>query len=453
MASYYWDPERGSNANSGTNPLSPVLDWNAAAIGSGTFAPGDILYVRAGSVYNAATRGRVAPAFSASPTAALPFVVTTYGDPALRWVIDGFGTRDVGFRPVASIDQANGPRYVTVENLEARNLTLHGVSIAEVLDTGVTDAYNTVRNCYIWNTTGPNNAAINIYGQGVRVERCIVDNVAGDGILIRGQGYCGQNVVSRVSNTGSGNGDAIQFDGGFSNSVIEWNVVDKALNRDKQAMLFVGTNSVMRFNSFEGLSIGSGLVTINQSSNVLFYGNTLEGTDGVFILDATGPCYVMGNVIIGTNPNASSADSTGIDVGTTFTHQHVITNNFVKNHNQGIFARNTFCRNNVVTGCGGNGINTSVGAANESFNYSWGNGQNFTAAPGTGSSTANMSQYIDDRGRLLVPDSATMANLASLNPLALAGTYVQGTHLFNGILRPGFVPVGAYQALLPRTLR
>lgn len=451
MPDYYWDPENGSNANSGTNSLSPVLDWNAAAIGGGTFAPGDRLFVRAGSVYNAAAKGRVAPLFSASPTAALPFIVSTYGDPTKRWIIDGFGTRDVGFRPNQPIDGVNPPRFVTVENLEARRFVLHGITIAETLDTGVTNAFNTVRNCYVHQTLTNASPAIHIYGQGVRVERCLVENVAGDGIFVRGQGYVGQNVVRRVAQGAGTDGDCIQFDGGFSNSVMELNDCDQSVQL-KQAALFVGSGSRIQFNVFRGVSLGSGLLTIDGGQGNLICANYLNGTDGIFLLNATGPHVVTGNVIIGTTPSETAANSTGIDFGPTFTHQHVITNNFVRKHQRGIFARNALCRNNAVTQCNGAGIDTSVGAANESFNYSWGNGQNFTAAPGTGSSTANMSQFVDDDGRLILPASVTLATLSGVNPLALAGTYLPSTTLFNGRQRPGFCPVGAYQAVLPRTI-
>lgn len=49
--------------------------------------------------------------------------------------------------------------------------------------------------------------------------------------------------------------------------------------------------------------------------------------------------------------------------------------------------------------------------------------------------------------------TTTESSLATDNPLALAGTYVQGVHLQNGRMRPGFCPVGAYQAVLPKAIR
>ena len=453
MPDYYVDPELGSNANSGLSALSPVLDWNAAAIGSGTFAPGDRLLFRGGSTYNAAVKGRIAPAFSASPTAAAPFVLSTYGSTA-RCIVECGGTRDVGIRPVASIDQANGPRYVTVSNFEVRNFTLHGVSIAEVLDTGVTDAFNTVTNCYVHDGGSSTTAAINIYGQGVTVSRNVVDRVNGDGILLRGRGYCGFNTVTRVGFLGSTEADAIQFDGGFSNSTIEGNVIDKDTT-SKQALLFVGSSSQIRFNTIRGAVDveGSGLVTINTGSNNFIFGNLIIGNDGLSILDATGVQYAYGNVIVGLNPRGTRQRSCGIDVGTTFTNVHEIYNNYVRGFHTGIFARNCNVRNNAVTGCSAFGIDTSVGAANESFNYCWNNFDNFSATPGTGSSEADQSQFYRDDGTLVVPLGTTAATIASLCPPAVAGTYIRALSLMNGRLRNGFVPIGAYQGVLPNAMR
>lgn len=416
MADKYWDPELGSDSNGGGSVLAPVKSWNAANIGGGTFAPGDRLLMRAGSTYDAAAGGRLAPAFSSSPTAANPFVISTYGDPTLRGIIDGKGTRDIGIRPAVSIDQTNGPRYVTIENMEAKRFTAHGISIAETLDTGVTDANNTIRNCYVHHCTGINNAAINIYGQNIRVEDCIVEDVAGDGILFRGKGYCGRNTIRRVSNTGGGFGDGIQVDGGHGASIIEFNDITRE-NTDKQGLLVVGNGCLVRFNAVRGLSIGAGLLTIYQSTGNLVYGNVLVGTDGIYLLDATGVHYCFANIIVGTNPAETAQNSTGIDTGATYVHQHQIHHNLVIGHQRGIYARNAYCRNNIVMNCGGTGIDTGVGAIVESNNLSWNNGTNFSGTPGAG------SIQVDPK---LLDLSAPWLGLKPGSPCQSAGAYVQG---------------------------
>lgn len=65
----------------------------------------------------------------------------------------------------------------------------------------------------------------------------------------------------------------------------------------------------------------------------------------------------------------------------------------------------------------------------------------------------DLSGIVSYSGELIVPSTATESSLATDNPLALAGTYVQGVHLQNGRMRPGFCPVGAYQAVLPKAIR
>jgi len=71
----------------------------------------------------------------------------------------------------------------------------------------------------------------------------------------------------------------------------------------------------------------------------------------------------------------------------------------------------------------------------------------------TNAGTADPRPYLARDFQLRVPDNATAATLATDNPLALAGTHIPGVHLRNGRLRPGWCPVGAYQAVLPRAAR
>jgi hypothetical protein len=72
---------------------------------------------------------------------------------------------------------------------------------------------------------------------------------------------------------------------------------------------------------------------------------------------------------------------------------------------------------------------------------------------GANDKTESMNDYVRPDGSLKVPSTATLATLGTDNPLALSGTYVSGVTLANGRQRPGFVPIGAYMAVLPRTAR
>jgi len=71
----------------------------------------------------------------------------------------------------------------------------------------------------------------------------------------------------------------------------------------------------------------------------------------------------------------------------------------------------------------------------------------------TPAGTTDPRPFLDAGYTLKVPSGTDMSSLAAANPLALSGTYIQGVTLRNGRMRPGFCPVGAYQAELPRAAR
>jgi hypothetical protein len=71
----------------------------------------------------------------------------------------------------------------------------------------------------------------------------------------------------------------------------------------------------------------------------------------------------------------------------------------------------------------------------------------------TNAGTTDPRPFLDAGYTLKVPGGTNLSSLATANPLALAGTYIQGVTLRNGRMRPGYCPVGAYQAVLPRTER
>lgn len=411
MATYYVDFKDGFDSNNGTSASTPVKTWNAANIGSGTFNPGDVLLFKEDVVYYL-TAGRIAPAFSSSPTQLAPFIISSYGPKGTRAIFDGGFSRDIGIRPAVSIDQANGPRYVTIDNIEVKNCTLNGISIAEVLDTGVTDAFNTVKNCYIHHITGNSNAGLTLYGTGVKVLNNTITDIAGDGMLVRGSKVTiVGNYIARVSNTNAGLGDGIQLDGGLSGALVSENTVHRE-NTDKQGILVKCNNAVVCYNNIYGLSSGAGLLTIFESGGCSVFGNLLVGVDGIYILDSNAPNNVFGNLLIGTYSNVAApgqtppGQSTGIDCGTTYTHIHKFYNNTVINYVRGIFARNVDCQNNIVLNCSGTGIDTTGNTTGtENYNCSFGNGTNFSTAPG-----ANSLQVNPQLNSLYAPQNSTVAS-------------------------------------------
>jgi hypothetical protein len=83
---------------------------------------------------------------------------------------------------------------------------------------------------------------------------------------------------------------------------------------------------------------------------------------------------------------------------------------------------------------------------NNNFSNNTNNTVNSSYAPvsaDASDTTYEASIYVRSDGQLKAGD----------NPLATAGTYVSGVTLANGRLRPGYVPIGAYMAVLPRTAR
>jgi hypothetical protein len=108
-------------------------------------------------------------------------------------------------------------------------------------------------------------------------------------------------------------------------------------------------------------------------------------------------------------------------------------------------------RNNIITG-NQTAFSGSVGTLTESYNNVSANATVGRTLDAT-DTTFNPIPYVTAEYELRIPPNTIAATLPLVNPLAITGTYVQGTMLANGRMRPGFVPVGAYMAVLPRTLR
>lgn len=108
-------------------------------------------------------------------------------------------------------------------------------------------------------------------------------------------------------------------------------------------------------------------------------------------------------------------------------------------------------RNNVITG---NQIafSGSAGTLTESYNNVSNNGATGMTLDAT-DTTFNPVPYFGSDYSLRVPPNTTTATLPLVNPLATSGTYVPGVTLANGRLRPGYTPIGAYMAVVPRAAR
>ena len=107
-------------------------------------------------------------------------------------------------------------------------------------------------------------------------------------------------------------------------------------------------------------------------------------------------------------------------------------------------ASNCAVTNCVLIGSVSNGVLFDVAAPGTVTNCAINGYTNATSnATASGTITSNVRQWINSNGSLRMPG----------NPLATAGTYVQGVTLANGRLRPGYTPIGAYMAVQPRAVR
>ena len=233
---YYLDPHTGNDENTGTRPDAA---WKTLSrINSTRFAPGDTIYIMAGTVYH----GRLFPKGSGIP--GRPITIDSFGD---------------GARPAIHADGKLGAALL-LENVNAWHvshleLTNHadqpeafrfGISILAE-DTGSVGDFK-LTNLYIHDVAGEANpgfgegAAITFRNRGDRVpssfdgiliERCIIENVQRHGISID-SGYVDQprrpsnaNVVIRSNTITNVAGDGIQLTG-CDRAMIEYNTVRQA---------------------------------------------------------------------------------------------------------------------------------------------------------------------------------------------------------------------------------
>jgi hypothetical protein len=245
-----------------------------------------------------------------------------------------------------------------------------------------------VRRCTILNSGGTDKPAIQSWGRGSVFEDNVITGSAYDSLHIQGQqNIARRNVISKTGRTTPTLGDdCIQMLGASDDGLIEYNTLDKRqYGVWKQALVAKGDRTIVRFNTLLGPSDGAGLLTADGGTGMEIYGNYVEGNDGIYLLNATGPHTVYGNVIKGTDSSLTQGESTGIDHFSSPLRDHKIFNNTVIGHRRGIYAQGVTVQNNIVVNCGGTGIDTGTGATLESYNCSFGNGTNFSGTPGTGS--------------------------------------------------------------------
>lgn len=432
---FYVDNQDGTDANNGTSPNTPVRTWNAANIGGGTFAPGAEILFAGGKLYSQSARFQYG--LSGTPTAALPVRFGSYGNG--KAIIDGNGTINAMFYG-PDLQAANPGRHLIYENLQIQNSGGVCIFMWDSTDSVSVTANNIVRNCTILNSGGVDKPAIQSWGRGTIFEDNYITDSAWDSLHIQGQANIARrNTILRPGRTTSiGGDDCIQMLGASDDCIIEYNYLDKSgYGVWKQALVAKGDRTIVRFNTIHGPSDGAGNLTADGGSGMLIYGNYVSGNDGIYLLNATGAHTVVGNVVVGTNPNLTQAESTGIDHFSSPLRNHLIQHNLVVNHRRGIYAEGATVRNNIVRGCVGTGIDTGAGATLESHNLSFGNGANFSGTPGTG------SIQVDP---LLLSLTQPWLGLRSDSPCWNAGTFITGSYDWNGKeMQPSAPPIGPFQ--------
>lgn len=441
MSEYFVNFLEGRDSNSGTTEGAPVKTWNAANIGGGTFAPGDVIRFREGVVYPL-TGGRLQFALSSAPSAASPVTFTTYGGTGRgRAVFDGGGTRDIGIMPPAC-DAATPGRYCKFQKFEIRNFTLAGVYLSEASADGSHDAYHLVEDCWVHHMSAATQAGIQSWGIGTTIRRNIVDHCGGDSIWFYGAAnYIGHNTVTDGGlATAVGGDDCIQAGGASPRSIVEYNYLDKGPRPWKQAILVLGDGVQVRYNTCLGLSDGAGLITVWNSTGAQVLGNLLLGRDGIYLLDTTGQCRVQANVIISTVSGSDDGQSTGIDANN---QGHLYYHNTIVGHRRGIYGQGNTIRNNVIASCSVVGLYAGTGVVSETYNVLYGNTRNKY-------DNASQDVALDGTDLTVDPqfDARYMPQAASLRA---GGSYVGGHDLYG---KEFWAPptIGAVQYQPPRAL-
>lgn len=445
MATYYIDQDIGSDSNNGTSANTPVRTWNAANIGSGTFAPGDNVLFAGYKLYSLSSR--IQFGLSGTPTENTRVTFGSYGDPRPA-IIDGNNTANVCIL-APNINAGTPGRYITYENLEIRRGRDGNIYSGDSSDAGTAINYAIIRNCNIHSTFSPANAAAQLWGEGVQVHNSTFDNCAGDSLLVKGTRLWAKgNKFTRLGRkTSVGGDDGIQTELPTAvtetNHIIEFNYIVKEPNyRWKQGLLIRGSKSVIQYNTVIGDSDGAGLLSITDCTNTIVRGNLIIGKDGIYFLNSTGPNYAYGNVLIhnidGDIIVSADEDNSGIDSNGT---GNVYFNNVINGYRRGIHGQGHTVRNNIIMNCRSMGIFAGTGTT-ESNNCFYNNLINIQNNAG-GSVTPDVTDILAD-------PQLNSAQFPTNSALLSAGTNLGGSD-FYGYAFASTPTIGAVQYHVDRT--
>jgi parallel beta-helix repeat protein len=300
----------------------------------------------------------------------------------------------------------------TVYQRAVTSLNANATDVFEVRDLNKTSGLNLVYK--VAPTTSPAVGQYSVTGGNLYVNLGI--NPAGVSILlmwlvarnlvIEGN-YCHHNIFNRAAAFTEGHG--IALDDSTADSIVAFN----------------------RCEENEGFGI-----SVNRGNNNRVFGNVIRNNGGPAIV--VNPCVgmsIFNNTCVGNNTDSTIANTGEIILSDT---------------------RDAVVRNNAIVPRAGRTYGITAGTAVNLTGATNRVQTGFIAAQ-TGTFTNNavgeVAAYLGTDGSLKIPSTSTLASLNVDNPLASGGTYTSGVSLMNGRLRPGFVPIGAYQPVLVRTSR
>lgn len=362
-------------------------------------------------------------------------------------------------------------RHFDISDVGEFNVNSHGITSSINPANNAQASFITIENCRIHDLRNVDAASniralgINLRGRGNIVRnnelfRIPIDAIFfhGQDILIEGNKIWDTNWFPNIPAA-----DCIQGANDISGAVIKNNYLDGKKNEGKQTVILQNTNPTRSIIQFYGNTVIGGSSSVQNlytDAPTVIWNNYF--VDGLFSIRTTASCVITGNIFNNFNSLAQhfavwSEGGDCIIVNNTFKN---FTNASLETSNRAIFASNgtpaNLIQNNAIDGYySGIGMDTA-GGHTETYNWiantvvpirnSGGNSH----ALGPGSATTSWIQYTSAFGNLIIPENTDLENLSSKNPIALSGLFVEGIKLFNSRLRPGFVPVGAFQAVLPK---
>jgi hypothetical protein len=444
MATYYVDPSGPNGSGTESSPFN-ALPANFSSAG---YVNGDVFLFKRGTTYT--------PSWGNTPS--------TPGDAFTVNRQIRFGAYGTGAMPIISANYTGSAggrlfRFFTsdcvFEDLHFANTNnchiIYGSGVANL----------TVRRCKATQIRGTaaGNEGFVVVGSSTALTGTVtvtdneIDGIANDGISIvcTGTVIIARNTVKNTS-LDTTTGDCVAANGNIALLHIYDNNLDHTNKDTKQCIIQDGGSTgfaIIERNICNGYFVDGSVdhTGIYLSLPGVIRNNFIQTwRSGVFINVAN--ARVEGNVIIQGGGTALTGAVWGSFDGMVVQNNVIwriagtdVADAAIRNNTSN--AANLY-RNNIIVG-----FNTGIrrGAlAVDSYNDFYQvttavrDASNVAISAGTG------TVYAD-------PQLNSDGSIRSSSPVATAGTYVSGVTLANGRLRPNFVPIGAYMAVLPRTAR